>query len=182
MSLHLFSLLISPGGILQNSFRLSSDALVLYPGVSNRLFKITLSLSSSGSIFHFQKFCWILCDLWFFPPSHCLYPLIYLNTLNTFFNSLHLMISLWRRICLVFWIMSVFGRAFSVGTFLKPQLKVGSSRADLTCICPMLSSCQNALSHTDSVDWNSKATWRQNWDLQFSKGPFSPIETQDVEI
>ena len=37
----------------------------------------------------------------------------------------------------VFLIMSMFGRALSVGTFLKPQLRVGSSRKDLTCMCPM---------------------------------------------
>lgn len=32
--------------------------------------------------------------------------------------------------------MSVLGRALSVGTFLKPPLRVASSRKDLTCICP----------------------------------------------
>lgn len=67
--------------------------------------------------------------------------------------------------------MSMLGRALSVGTFLKHLLSVGSSRKDLTCICPHLGFCQNSLSHTDSVCWNSKATCGQNCDFRFSKEP-----------
>lgn len=133
---YLSFLFISLGDILHNFFCLSSHTLILYSGGSDWFFQNYKNL-------FFQWFCFSLSEisldsLWDLVVSSLglLISSPLLKHVEQFLNSLHLGISLWRCTCLVFLNYEHVREGLSVGTNPKPLLRVGSSRKDLTCICP----------------------------------------------